>query len=124
MFKFFKPRNSLAAEKVVDQITTLVSVRICLTCLRTNRSREAITSLEIMLDSLVTSLARSMTVCEPMTKEMLKEELRKVWRYRKENAEEIGNFLTNPDELTRKRLLEMRTTAQNTLDRFSGVRES
>jgi hypothetical protein len=49
---------------------------------------------------------------------MMAKEFEKVWRYRNENQEDVSNYLRDVDEVTRRRLIELRSRVQETLEQF------
>src|ERR1043166_8604443 len=88
MWKLFSPKRDLLHEMVVHQIVTLTSVRKCLANLRADRKQEAITDLESFLDTLVHWLSLRTEECDTMTRNLMKEELRRVRQYRDANKED------------------------------------
>jgi hypothetical protein len=108
-------RNNNYKQRLLDQAVALAHARVCLNYLRSGKFQEAISNLELFLDSLVSPLARGLEDCDAATEVLLIEELKGAAKYRSENPQAIGGDLDGLDDVTRDGLVEMRKNVERVL---------
>lgn len=119
MFAFLPSKKELIKISVLDRIAFIVGLRTFLISVRKNEIQKAIASMEVSLDYAISSVVAEAKKCDATTQEILKDELKRLWRYRNSNQEDVGKYLAESDADTRAFYLETRTEVEKILGEFA-----
>jgi hypothetical protein len=117
---FFKSpsKKELRAVIALDQIGALITLRVCLALIREGKVEAAVSSMEHALDCGITSVLSQIQGCDAVTKDLMAQELRRLWLYRKDVTGYSRADLERLEPDLRDAMLRMRTEVEKVLEQY------
>ena len=117
---FFKSpsKKDLRILIALDQIGALITLRECLSRIRQNRIEDAVCSMEHALDCGITSLLSQIEGCDAVTKDLMAQEFKRLWLYRRDVPGYSTTDLAGLEQDLRNGMLRRRAEVQRILEQY------
>jgi hypothetical protein len=105
--------------RALDQITALINLRESLAAIRANKMELAINDMEMCIDCGVTMLLSEIGGCDAVTKDLMAQEFRRLWLYRKDPPGYPSSYFDKVDAALRENILQRRAKVEEILKQYA-----